>query len=162
MNDLFAPPGIPWQRLSPNYLKLKLIMIPVVWAILWAFPVAAAFLWGPSWLGWAVVAVAVAWIAWRMLRAPRVFRRWGYAERDEDVYLTSGLFLRNLTCVPYGRMQLVQVQSGPLDRAFGLASVAMVTASSQGSVSIPGLAADDAAALRDRLIERGETQQAGI
>lgn len=162
MNDLFAPPGTPWQRPSPNYLKLKLIKIPIVWAILFAAPVAAGFLWGPSWLGWAAVAVAVVWIAWRMLRAPRVFRRWGYAERDEDVYLTSGLFMRNLTCVPYGRMQLVQVQSGPLDRAFGLASVEMITASSQGSISIPGLTADDAAALRDRLIERGENLQAGI
>ena len=65
-------------------------------------------------------------------------------------------------CVPYGRMQLVQLHSGPIDRAFKLATVEMITSSTQGSVSIPGLSPSDAAALRDRLIERGETQQAGI
>ena len=59
-------------------------------------------------------------------------------------------------------MQLVQLHSGPIDRLFKLATVEMITSSTQGSVSIPGLAPDDAAALRNRLIERGETQQAGI
>lgn len=162
MNDLYAPPGTDWQRLSPNFLRMKLLLIPTVWALLFAAPVFAAFRWGPDWLGWAALAAALAWIGWRCLRAPRVFRRWGYAERGEDVYLTHGLFHRELTCVPYGRMQLVRVNSGPLQRAFGLSTVEMVTASSEGSISIPGLSADDAAALRDRLIERGETQQAGI
>lgn len=162
MDDLFAPPGTSWQRLSPRYLTMKLILIPVVWTVLTAPAVLVAFLWGPSWAGWAALAAVVGWIAWRMVRAPRVFKRWGYAERDEDVYLTKGLVFRQLACVPYGRMQLVQVSSGPLQRAFGLASVEMITASSQGGIAIPGLPADDAAALRDRLIRRGETQQAGI
>ena len=159
---LFAPPDTHWQRLSPNYLRMKLILIPVVWTLMFAAPAVAAFLFGPSWLGWTVVAVWAATLAWRLIRAPRAFRRWGYAERETDVYLTSGLFYRRLVCVPYGRMQLVQLHSGPIDRLFKLATVEMITSSTQGSVSIPGLAPDDAAALRNRLIERGETQQAGI
>ena len=159
---LFAPPDTHWQRLSPNYLRMKLILIPVVWTLMFAAPAVAAFLFGPSWLGWTVVAVWAVTLAWRLIRAPRAFRRWGYAERETDVYLTSGLFYRRLVCVPYGRMQLVQLHSGPIDRMFKLATVEMITSSTQGSVSIPGLAPDDAAALRNRLIERGETQQAGI
>lgn len=162
MDTLFAPPGTPWQRLSPRYLTLKLILIPIGWLIFFAFPAVPVFLWAPSWLRWGFVAVVVITIAWRMIRAPRVFRRWGYAERDEDVYLTRGLWTRTLQCVPYGRMQLVEVQSGPLERAFGLATVQMITSSTTGTVTIPGLSADDAAALRDRLIARGEQQQAGI
>ena len=59
-------------------------------------------------------------------------------------------------------MQLVEVQSGPVDRMFGLASVERVTSSTSGTITIPGLAAAEAAALRDRLISRGEQQQAGI
>ncbi|HSO70709.1 MAG TPA: PH domain-containing protein [Arachnia sp.] len=159
---LFAPPDTHWQRLSPNYLRMKLILIPVVWTLMFVAPAVVAFLFGPSWLGWAVVGVWAALLSWRLIRAPRAFRRWGYAERDTDVYLTSGLFYRRLVCVPYGRMQLVQLHSGPIDRLFKLATVEMITSSTQGSVSIPGLAPDDAAALRNRLIERGETQQAGI
>ena len=159
---LFAPPDTHWQRLSPNYLRMKLTLIPLVWTVLFAAPAVVAFLVGPPWSGWAVVAAWAAMLAWRLLRAPRAFRRWGYAERDTDVYLTSGLFHRRLVCVPYGRMQLVQLHSGPIDRVFKLATVEMITSSSQGSITIPGLAPDDAAALRDRLIRRGETQQAGI
>lgn len=167
LDDLFAPPGVAWERLSPRYLQLKLILIPVVWGVFFvAVGVAATmtvgWAWAPSWLPWVLIAAAVIWIGWRMQRAPRVFRRWGYAERDEDVYLTSGLWWRELQCVPYGRMQLVEVQAGPLDRLFGLANVRMVTSSTSGTINIPGLAAADAAALRDRLVARGEQQQAGI
>ncbi|MFT3888021.1 MAG: PH domain-containing protein [Arachnia sp.] len=168
LDELFAPPGVEWQRLHPNYLKMKLWLIPITWTILFAIATAALLLFRPSWVPWAswapwaVVGVGVVWIAWRMIRAPRVFRRWGYAERDEDVYLTSGLWSRILQCVPYGRMQLVEVKSGPIDRLFGLASVEMVTSSTTGTITIPGLSAEDAAALRDRLINRGEQQQAGI
>ncbi|MBB1484144.1 PH domain-containing protein [Tessaracoccus sp. MC1865] len=162
MNDLFDPPGTPWQRLSRNYLTQKLILIPLGWGFFFAFLAVPVLLWGTSWMRWSFFALAVVVIAWRMIRAPRVFRRWGYAERDEDVYLTRGLWSRSLQCVPYGRMQLVQVQSGPLDRLFGLATVQMITSSTSGTVTIPGLPAADAAALRDRLIARGEQQQAGI
>ena len=162
MDALFDPPGTPWQRLSPKYLTQKMITIPLGWLFFFAFPGVPLFIWGADWMKWAIVAVAVVTIAWRMIRAPRVYRRWGYAERDEDVYLTYGLWRRNLQCVPYGRMQLVQVSSGPLDRMFGLATVQMITSSTSGTVAIPGLPAADAAALRDRLIARGEQQQAGI
>lgn len=162
LDDLFAPPGTPWQRLSPRYLRMKLLLIPVTWAALFGAVAAALFFLAPRWTLWPLLGIAALWIAWRMWRAPRVFRRWGYAERDTDVYLTHGLFSRTLQCVPYGRMQLVEVQSGPIDRLYGLASVQMVTSSTTGTVTIPGLSAADAAALRDRLIARGEQQQAGI
>ena len=98
---------------------MKLLLIPITWTILWAGPVAAAFLWG-RWLPWSLIGIALAWIAWHAA-GPASVQRWGYAERDEDVYLTQGLFSRTLTCVPYGRMQLVNVGS-TLQRAFGLAT----------------------------------------
>ncbi|NHB85358.1 PH domain-containing protein [Tessaracoccus sp. HDW20] len=109
-----------------------------------------------------MLATGLVWIGWRLWRAPRVFRRWGFAERDEDVYVTHGLWHRRLQCVPYGRMQLVEVASGPIEQRFGLSTVQMITSSTEGTVSIPGLSCVDAAALRDRLIARGELQQAGI
>jgi membrane protein YdbS with pleckstrin-like domain len=69
---------------------------------------------------------------------------------------------RNLVAVPYGRMQLVEVASGPLERAFGLASVSLKTASAETNATIPGLTPDEAARLRDRLTELGETRESGI
>ena len=52
-------------------------------------------------------------------------------ERDDDLYLSHGLWSRELIVIPYGRMQAVKVESGPLTRALGLANVELVTASLQ-------------------------------
>ncbi|GAB3815490.1 PH domain-containing protein [Tessaracoccus terricola] len=161
-DPLFRPPGVEWRALSPNYLKLKMLMIFITWPILIAIAVVPLALWvpGPAW--WiALGALLVIWL-WRILRQPRAARRWGYAETETDVYITHGLAWRTLTGVPYGRMQLVNVQSGPIERSFDLASVELVTSSTSGTITIPGLSREDAASLRDRLMERGELLQAGI
>lgn len=92
----------------------------------------------------------------------RSVRRWGYAERDEDLYITRGHLFRRLVVVPYGRMQYVDVQAGPLDRAFGIAQIHLHTASPGTSARIPGLPTDEAARLRDRLTSLGEAQAAGL
>jgi len=89
-------------------------------------------------------------------------RRWGYAERDEDLYITRGALFRTLVVVPYGRMQFVDVQAGPLDRAYGIARIQLHTASPGTSAHIPGLPAEDAARLRDRLTSLGQAQAAGL
>lgn len=163
MDDLFRPPTAQWRGLSPRYLTLKLVLIGIVWPLLIAAVVVPLFLFMRDQpFGWISLAVGVLIWIWRFVRAPRAFRRWGYAETDSDVYLTSGLMWRSLSCVPYGRMQLVDVNSGPLERAFGLASVRMVTSSTSGTINIPGLSQADATELRDRLITRGELLQAGI
>lgn len=162
MDALFAPPRVEWSRLSPNYLKLKLAMILSVWPLLIAAATLAAWLLLPSWAWQAVLVAGLAIWAWRIIRQPRAFRRWGYAETENDVYLTRGLAWRQLTSIPYGRMQLVNVSSGPIERIFGVATVELVTSSTSGSITIPGLSPSDAAALRDRLVERGELLQAGI
>jgi membrane protein YdbS with pleckstrin-like domain len=105
----------------------------------------------------AVVGVAAAWVL-----VGRNARWWGYAERDEDLYVRHGAMFRTLVVVPYGRMQYVDVQTGPLERAFGVASVHLHTASPGTSARIPGLPATEAARLRDRLTSLGETQAAGL
>ncbi|MFV0428754.1 MAG: PH domain-containing protein [Arachnia sp.] len=162
MDDLFSPPTEQWRRLSPKYVRLKLLMIVLTWPLFFAALSVLAGLFAP-WPTWLVVAgLGVLVLAWRLLRIPRFCARWGYAETDDDVYLTRGLMWRELTCVPYGRMQVVNVSSGPIERAFGLATVEMITASTDGTISIPGLERPEAVALRDRLIERGESLQAGI
>ena len=92
----------------------------------------------------------------------RTYRSWGYVEREDDLYITHGVLFRSLVAVPYGRMQLVEVESGPLERAFGLATVTLKTASPETNAAIPGLAPEEAARLRDRLTELGEAQASGL
>jgi membrane protein YdbS with pleckstrin-like domain len=87
---------------------------------------------------------------------------WAYAERPQELLFRSGRVLRTMTVVPYGRLQFVDIEAGPLARSFGLASVQLHTASAHTNARIPGLAAAEAARLRDRLTERGEAQLAGL
>ncbi|MGN6575378.1 MAG: PH domain-containing protein [Nocardioides sp.] len=163
MDDLFAPPGTAWQRVSPALARMRRTVLGAMTvAALGVVLVGGLLLDLPLWLVvLALVGVLVAAIAGWVL-VGRNARRWGYAERDEDLYITRGALVRRLVVVPYGRMQYVDVQAGPLDRAFGIARVQLHTASPGTSAHIPGLPAEEAARLRDRLTSLGEAQAAGL
>jgi membrane protein YdbS with pleckstrin-like domain len=94
--------------------------------------------------------------------AGRRVAAWGYAERGEDLLVRRGVMFRRMTVIPYGRMQYVEVTAGPFERAFGLATVQMHTAAAASDARIPGLAAGEAARLRDQLTTLGETQAMGL
>ena len=111
---------------------------------------------------WFAAAVGIVWFVWRVYRAGRYARSWSYAERGEDLCITRGLWYKNLTIVPYGRLQIAKVDAGPLDRLLGLATVTLVTASAHSNASIPGLPAAEAERLRDRLIEVGAPLGSGL
>ena len=87
---------------------------------------------------------------------------WGYAEREDDLLVVRGVLVRRLSVVPYGRMQFLDVTAGPVERAFGLATVQLHTAAAASDARIPGLAAAEAARLRDRLAALGEARSAGL
>ena len=160
---LFAPPAGVWHRLSPQYATVRRVVVATT-SVLFFVPATVA-VWvfvGDWWWVGAVAAVGVAWLVWRLWRAGRWVRSWGYAERDADLCIRSGLWTRNLTIIPFGRMQMVKVQAGPLLRAFGLASVELVTASALTNATITGLPAEEATALRDRLIELSDARDAGL
>ena len=163
MDELFAPPTLEWQRLSPGYLKLRrlttLVFPPIFFSVPALIVGAATGRWWISGVIWALMAV---FVAIRLVLAGRVYRSWGYVEREDDLYITHGVLFRSLVAVPYGRMQLVEVASGPLERAFGLATVTLKTASADTNASIPGLAPEEAARLRDRLTELGEARASGL
>jgi membrane protein YdbS with pleckstrin-like domain len=165
-SDLFAPPGAPWQRVSPDLTKVRRILAlpPLVLIVVVAGSLAVSRV-GPGWLTvlFGVVALAVLGVAaWTWSWAPRNTASWGYAEDQEDLLVTGGVMFRRLVAVPYGRMQFVDVQAGPVDRAFGIASVTLHTASTETAARIPGLPADEATRLRNRLTELGESHGAGL
>jgi len=92
----------------------------------------------------------------------RRYRSWGYAEREDDLLVRRGVMFARLSVVPYGRMQFIDVTAGPLERAFGLATVRLHTAAAETDARIPGLEREEAARLRDSLAELGEAQAAGL
>jgi membrane protein YdbS with pleckstrin-like domain len=115
-----------------------------------------------TWMLWVSLGVGFVIVVWAWWYLGRRARSWGYAEREDDLLVTRGILMRRLVIVPYGRMQLVDVQAGPIDRALGLARVQLHTASATTDAMIPGLPPDVAAALRDQLAALGEQRSAGL
>ncbi|MEV0320709.1 PH domain-containing protein [Streptomyces sp. NPDC050658] len=150
-----------WTGLPRGLLRMRRLLL-----VVWLVPVAVAvgvllgMFAGPEWAAFAALPLAlVAW-GWPMLG--RNWRSWRYAERSDDLLISRGVLWREETIVPYGRMQLVEVTSGPVERHFGLASVQLHTAAAATDARIPGLLPEEAERLRDRLTELGEARSAGL
>ena len=160
-SEPFDPPGEPWVRVSPKLATLRRWISVVSGLIVVAAVAVLAWLLHP-WLAGIVVVAGLALVAWGWVVVGRSVRSWGYAERADDLLVTSGVLNRQLVVVPYGRMQFVDVTAGPLDRRFGLATVQLHTAAAATDAQIPGLVPTEAARLRDRLAARGEAGAAGV
>ncbi|MCB5169901.1 PH domain-containing protein [Streptomyces bambusae] len=150
-----------WTGLPAGLLTLRRLLL-AVWtgaAAVTAGVLLGVFA-GPAWAALAALPLAVLAWGWGMLG--RNWRSWRYAERADDLLIFRGVLWREETVVPYGRMQLVEVTSGPLERRFGLASVQLHTAAAASDARIPGLLPAEAERLRDRLTELGTARSAGL
>jgi uncharacterized protein len=71
---------------------------------------------------------------------PRLaYRRFRYEITELGLYVARGRLWRRWQVVPHARVQTVDTKRGPLERAFGLVSVSVSTASAKGGTDIPGL-----------------------
>ncbi|MCZ3389408.1 MAG: PH domain-containing protein [Actinomycetia bacterium] len=113
-------------------------------------------------LGFVALLVGLGVTGWLWWLIGRQVRAIGYSERTDDLLVVSGIVFRRLVLVPYGRMQLVDVRRGPLERYFGLATVQLHTAAATTDATIPGLRPEAAGRLRDQLAALGEQRSAGL
>lgn len=142
---------------AARQVSLALIGVPL--AVAAAVP---AWVFGRAVAGVPVTVAVVVALAFQWVLLRGRYRSWGYLERDDDLVVRRGLLFRQLTVVPYGRMQFIDVSAGPVDRFFGLATVQLHTAAAATDARIPGLARDEADRLRDRLASLGEAKATGL
>jgi membrane protein YdbS with pleckstrin-like domain len=150
-----------WRRVSPKY-----VLVDVVGALLFAI-VLVAVTSIPAWISgiaflWLIPGVIAIVMILVIAFIPRRVRSIGYQLRADDLLFRRGLLFQRFVSVPYGRMQLVDINRGPVSRALGLADLHFVTAAASSGVAIPGLPLDDAEELRDRLVELAESRRAGL
>lgn len=157
----FEPEGVAWTPVSPRLASARRLVALAVLAPLALPALVLAVVLRSGWPLLALVPWAVL-LGWVLLLIPRQVRAWGYAERDDDLLVRKGVLLRSMVVVPYGRMQYVDVQAGPVDRRFRVATVQLHTASAGSDAAIPGLPPEEAARLRDRLASAGEARLAGL
>lgn len=142
----------PSQRVSPRARTMwvvvqalqgvaLLVVLSVVDAVVDAFDI--------PW--WVFVLVGVAELA-----QVAVIPRWRYAVHrwevtETAVYTQTGWWARERRIAPMSRIQTVDHAEGALERAFGLATVTVTTASAAGALQISGLDRDVARRLVDDL-----------
>lgn len=76
----------------------------------------------------------------------------GYQISRDRLRVVRGIMWRSDTIVPFGRIQHIDVDQGPIERALGLATFTLHTAGSHNaSVSLPGLGHDLAVQMREEI-----------
>ena len=82
----------------------------------------------------------------------RRMQRWGYKIGEGQLRVARGWLFRTDTIVPFVRVQHIDVGQGPVERWFGLSHLIVHTSGTHNStVTLPGLHADLAAAMRETI-----------
>ncbi|MEJ1154425.1 MULTISPECIES: PH domain-containing protein [Microbacterium] len=159
-NRLVLEEGI-WHQISPKYVIVQLISSGSVLLLVIAATLLLALLWN-QWWAWIPGGIITVLMVWSLAIMPRQARAIGYQLRQDDLVSRRGILWQRMVAVPYGRMQLVDITHGPLDRKFGIAQLKFVTAAAATGVVIPGLSQGTAELLRDHLVTVAESRRTGL
>ena len=159
-----------WVPAASRYLTVRYIhtlsalMLPILAGV--ALYCAGAFFGGPEVLrivGLAVIAVFGLWGLWWILTTPRRTRALGYALESNHLMARRGIVFRSMSSMPYGRIQYVDVDSGPLERMCGVARLTVRTAgTTTGTMVLFGIPLNVAEELRADLVRRADERMAAL
>ena len=103
-----------------------------------------------------IAAALLVWALVGLLGLLLGYRRWRasfWKLDDTGLHLKRGRAFRKEILVPRSRVQHLDIERGPVERHFGLATLVIHTAGTrQHAIRQPGLADADAVALRDALV----------
>ncbi len=160
-DDPFTRDDVVWVPVSPRLALAQRIVSGIGFGVISLVLLVVGTVLGMPLLA-LVALIPVLLMAWEWWLIGRQTAAITYVERTDDLVIRRGLLFRTVVVVPYGRMQFVDVEAGPLDRKLGIARVRLHTASPGTQANIPGVETDQAALLQDRLSRRGEARLAGL
>ena len=113
---------------------------------------------------WDVIFVTVSWfpvaglLLWLAVRWPAInYRHSRYRLDANGIEIWSGVVWRDAVFVPRSRIQHIDLSRGPIERSYGLATLAIHTAGTEHSrVELRGLDYGVALALRDALLPKDD------
>lgn len=152
------------RPVSPRLVRARYvasIAAYIFWVLMIAGAIVAASLTGWWWL--ALIGLLPLLILVQSLAlTPRRVRAIGYLDAEEDLTIAQGIMFRQLHTIPYGRVQSVKIDEGPVDRRYGLAKLTVSTAADGSTVVLPGLPKQEAERLRALLTDRGLETMAAL
>jgi uncharacterized protein len=148
------------EPVEPGYKNVLRFRILVFWLVLWAAGAVAdrAFLdvtplANLPTFGIPILALVVATTA-----PDRIYRRLHYRLTERLLQVVRGWVFHVDTVVPLVRVQHIDVTRGPIEKMFGVATLVVHTAGTHNSiVTLPGLAPERAAQIRDIIREHVRT-----
>lgn len=150
-----------WHQLARQYVWVQLISTGTLLLLVLAAVLFVTLVWS-QWWAWIPGGIVLVALAWTFAITPRQARAYGYQLRRDDLVFRRGILWQRVVAVPYGRMQLIDITHGPLDRGFGIAQLKLATAAASTGVVIPGLRQAAAEQLRDTLVDVAETRRTGL
>lgn len=152
-SELPTVEDIPFEPLEKDFLLVERISLGITLAILLAIAIPAFnFIEGLQ-SPLIISLSAGVFLIFSLLAYVSIsisFSNSGYALRNRDVLYRSGWITRRLRVVMLNRVQHVSIQSGPIERKFGLSSVSIFTAgSSEADFTIKGITAQTAQNIKE-------------
>jgi membrane protein YdbS with pleckstrin-like domain len=149
-------------RVDPNYkialrISVGLTAIPLVIGSVFLDAVLSAAGEGGWPLPFGTIIGVVVFLALALIiRLPG--RRWlarGYNMSADRLRVVKGILWRSDTVVPFGRVQHIDVDQGPIERALDIATLTLHTAGNHNSsVTLPGLKHQVASDMREDIRQR--------
>jgi membrane protein YdbS with pleckstrin-like domain len=98
----------------------------------------------------------MALVAWAAIALPwRRYSASGYDMGADRLRVVKGVLFRRDTVVPFGRVQHIDLERGPIERHYGLATLKLHTAGTHNAtIMLPGLGEADALAMREAIREK--------
>lgn len=148
------------EPVEPGYKNVLRFRLAIVWLILWAGGVVCdlAFLKATPFYGLPTIGILVLAIVGVVVTPRRIYDRLRYRLTDRLLQVVRGWLFHVDTIVPLVRVQHIDVTRGPLEKAFGVATLVVHTAGTHNSiVTLPGLSPERAAEIRDIIREHVRT-----
>lgn len=152
VSDLPHAEDIDFQHLAPSYRTVELVATALLFGFLfigWLM----FYLFNQLPVQWPVWAALAAWTVLLALSFYLAWKRWavaGYALREHDITHQHGVLFRTVTTIPFNRMQHCEISRGPVESAFGLATLRVFTAGGSSSdLSIEGLPVEEAQRIKE-------------
>jgi membrane protein YdbS with pleckstrin-like domain len=155
-----------WLPVDKNYLKILRIGFSLVHVVgvtaalffMWLLPKPVHFV---PMLAVAVLVSSFLWLFF--VWAPRCCRRMRYLLREQDINLQRGFMFWHMVSVSINRIQHLEVRQGPVERHYGLATLIIYTAGTQGSdLKVPGLTLAKAQQLKSQLLNNINAEAADV
>ena len=154
------PAPLALEPVEPGYKNVLRVRFLIFWLVIW---VAAAMfdrilLQETEFAGFPTIAVFVIAAAGVLTAPQRIYSRLHYRLTEKLLQVVRGWLFHVGTVVPLVRVQHIDVTRGPLEKMFGVATLVVHTAGTHNSiVTLPGLAPERAAQIRDIIREHVRT-----